>query len=161
MSLSSRSAWWGCGMRRVHHGPPASVGGARAGFTLLEVAVALSILGIGVVTVLELFSAALRMETGATVRARAVAYCVALLDQAMAQPEMKPASEQGQYEDGFRWERTIREAPEFTDNADGALDFQSNVTVYEIEVSVLWPQSASREGVYTLRTLRVGPRLVS
>src|SRR6266404_2579663 len=37
--------------------------GAR-GFTLLEVAIALAILGVGVVTVLELFSAGLRMETG-------------------------------------------------------------------------------------------------
>jgi general secretion pathway protein I len=139
-------------------------GGPRqdpAGFTLLEVAVALAILGVGVVTVLELFSAALRMETAAGVRARAVTYAVALLDQTVARPDMKPESDQGQYDDGFRWERTIREAPELTDSTDDELQFQSAVTMYEIEVSVLWPQTESREGVYTLRTLRAGPRPLS
>ena len=29
--------------------------------------------------------------------------------------------------------------------------------MFEIEVSVLWPQTADREGVYTVRTLRVAP----
>ena len=37
------------------------------------------------------------------------------------------------------------------------LDVKSEITLFEIEVSVLWPQTADREGVYTIRTLRVGP----
>jgi len=62
------------------------------GFTLLEVAVALAIMGVGVVTVLELFSAGLKMETGAGVRARAVVYARGLLDQTMALAEIKPGN---------------------------------------------------------------------
>jgi len=129
-----------------------------AGFTLLEVAIALAILGIGVVTVLELFSGALRMETAAGTRARAVIYARGLLDQVLTEPEMRVASDRGQFDNAYRWERTIREAPEFTDEGDTDLGVQSEITLFEIEVSVLWPQSANREGVYTIRTLRLAPR---
>jgi len=135
--------------------------GARqhsAGFTLLEVAIALAILGIGVVTVLELFSGALRMETAAGTRARAVIYARGLLDQTLTVSEVRAASDSGQFDNGYRWERMIRDAPEFTDQGDEDLGVQSEITLFEIEVSVLWPQSADREGVYTIHTLRLAPR---
>jgi general secretion pathway protein I len=130
----------------------------RGGFTLLEVAIALAILGIGVVTVLELFSAALRMEASAGVRARAVVYARALLDQTVAVPEIQAGVASGQYDDGYRWERRIREAPEFTDQGERTFDVESDLSMFEIEVSVLWPESGDREGVYTIRTLRVAQR---
>lgn len=129
-----------------------------AGFTLLEVAVALAIMGVGVVTVLELFSGALRMETAAGTRARAVIFARGLLDQTLTVPEVRAASDRGQFDNGYRWERTIREAPEYTDQGDKDLDVESQLTLFEIEVSVLWPQAAGREGVYTIRTLRLAPR---
>jgi len=138
--------------------------GVRAtGFTLLEVAIALAIMGVGVVTVLELFSAGLRMEGAAGTRARAVVYARGLLDQANTVPELKPGSGRGEYDNGYRWEWTIREAPEYTEQKDRDLrpkDLgpKDELTMYEIEVSVLWPETRDREGVYTIRTLRVGQR---
>jgi len=133
---------------------------AAAGFTLLEVAIALAILGIGVVTVLELFSAGLRMETRAGARARAVLYARGLLDQTMVLPELRVGSDRGRFDETFHWEVVVREAPEYTDQkAKHDLDVKSDLTMYEIAVSVLWPQSANREGVYTIRTLRLAPRV--
>ena len=130
---------------------------ARArGFTLLEVAIALAILGVGVTTVLQLFSGGLKMEAGAGVRTRAVVHARALLDQAIAIAELSPGSDRGEFDDGMRWERTVREAPEYSNRDQHDLQLKSEVTMYEIEVSVLWPQTADREGVYTVRTLRVG-----
>jgi general secretion pathway protein I len=134
---------------------------AARGFTLLEVAIALAILGIGVVTVLELFSAGLRMEAGAGTRARAVVYARGLFDQTMALSEIQPGSDRGRFDDAFHWEVTVREAPEYTDQAEKKdLDLRSgsDLVMYEIEVSVLWPQTADREGVYSIRTLRLAPR---
>jgi prepilin-type N-terminal cleavage/methylation domain-containing protein len=132
--------------------------GAR-GFTLLEVAVALSILGVGVVTVLELFSTALRMESGAGVRTHAVVYARGLLDQTMALPDIREGSDRGRFDDTFRWEVVVRQAPEYTDDkAKHDLAVKNDLTMYEVEVSVLWPQSANRQGVYTIRTLRLAPR---
>jgi general secretion pathway protein I len=132
------------------------------GFTLLEVAIALAILGVGVVTVLELFSAGLRMQSGAGMREHAVVYARGLLDQTIALPEVRAGSDRGRFDDTFHWEVIVREAPEYTDQAQKhALDVKSDLLMYEIEVSVLWPQSASREGVYTIRTLRLSSRVTS
>jgi len=138
--------------------------GAR-GFTLLEVAIALAILGVGVVTVLELFSAALKMESSAGVRSRAVVYARGILDQTMALPEVRAGSDRGRFDDMYHWEVVVREAPEYGQDKDKDKDkpahdltIKSDFMMYEIEVSVLWSQTANREGVYTIRTLRLAPR---
>jgi prepilin-type N-terminal cleavage/methylation domain-containing protein len=131
--------------------------GAR-GFTLLEVAIALAIMGVGVVTVLELFSAGLRMEGGAGQREKAVVYARGLLDQTMTLADIHPGHDRGRFDDTYRWEVAVREAPEYTARSDKKdLDVHDNgdLVMYEIEVSVLWPQAADREGVYAIRTLRL------
>lgn len=133
---------------------------ARAGvrgFTLIEVAIAMAIVGIGVVTVLEIFNAALRTERGAGLRTRAAVRARDLLERTMTMPEALPLDERGDYGDGYRWERRVREAREFADDDGSQLDVKDDITIFEIEVSVLWPQTADRDGVYTIRTLRVAP----
>jgi len=140
--------------------------GRARGFTLLEVAIALAILGVGVVTVLELFSAALRMESSAGTRARAVVYARGLLDQTLALPELRAGSDRGNFDAMYRWEVTVREAPEFTDQGPGLSQSQhdlgpknpTDLVMYDIEVSVLWTEAANREGVYAIHTLRLTPR---
>lgn len=127
------------------------------GFTLIEVAIAMAIVGVGVVTVLEIFNAALRTEHGAGVRARAVIRARDLLERTMTMPDPIPLNESGDFGDGYRWERKVREATEMLEGNTRDLDVKSDVTIFEIEVSVLWPQRDDREGVYTVRTLRVAP----
>jgi len=127
------------------------------GFTLIEVAIAMAIVGVGVVTVLEIFNAALRTEHGAGVRARAVIRARDLLERTMTMPDPIPLNESGDFGDGYRWERKVREATDMLEGNSRDLDVKSEVTIFEIEVSVLWPQRQDREGVYTLRTLRVAP----
>lgn len=130
--------------------------GAR-GFTLIEVAIAMAIVGVGVVAVLEIFTAALRTERGAGVRAKAAMQARAILEQTMTEPDPVAMQDSGELPAGYRFERKVREAPEFTESNQRDLDVKSEITIFEIEVSVLWPQTADREGVYTVRTLRVGP----
>lgn len=127
------------------------------GFTLIEVAIAMAIVGIGVVTTLEIFNAALRTEHGAGIRSRAVMRARSLMEQTMVVAEPVAGRESGDFGDGYRWERQVREARELLDGNTRELDVKSDLTLYEIEVSVLWPQSPDREGVYTLRTLRLAP----
>ena len=136
--------------------------GAR-GFTLIEVAIAMAILGIGIVTAIELFSGALKMEHTSTVRAKAVVRARSLLDATMTQTELGPGSDAGAWEDGYRWERAVREAPEYLDlpaEEDDDADAETDLAMLEIVVSVVWPQSVWREGVYTVRTLRLMPRVL-
>jgi Tfp pilus assembly protein PilV len=124
---------------------------------LIEVAIAMAIVGVGVVAVLEIFTAALRTERGAGVRAKAAMQARAILEQTMTEPDPVAMQDSGELPAGYRFERKVREAPEFTESNQRDLDVKSEITIFEIEVSVLWPQTADREGVYTVRTLRVGP----
>jgi prepilin-type N-terminal cleavage/methylation domain-containing protein len=132
--------------------------GRTRGFTLIEVAIAMAIVGVGVVSVLEIFNAALRTEYGAGIRARVVIRARDLLERTMTLPDPVPFQDSGDYGDGYKWERRVREARDLAGGEDRRdLDVKSDITLFEIEVSVTWPQSADREGVYTLRTLRVAP----
>lgn len=117
----------------------------------------MAIVGVGVVTVLEIFNAALRTEHGAGIRARAVMRARDLLERTMTMPDPIPLNESGDFGDGYRWERKVREATDMLEGNSRELDVKSEVTIFEIEVSVLWPQRDDREGVYTVRTLRVAP----
>ena len=125
------------------------------GFTLIEVAIAMAIVGVGVVTVLEIFTAALRTERGASVRARAVVRARDLLERTMTMPDPFPLNESGDFGDGYRWERRVREAKDLLEGNTRDLDVKGEATLFEIEVAVTWPQAQDREGVYTVRTLRV------
>ena len=129
----------------------------RSGFTLIEVAIAMAIVGVGVVTVLEIFNAALRTERGAGVRAKAAIQARALLEQTMTEPDPVPMQDSGELPGGYRFERRVREATDLLEGNGRQLDVKSEITLFEIEISVLWTQTDDREGVYTVRTLRVGP----
>ncbi|MCC6767378.1 MAG: prepilin-type N-terminal cleavage/methylation domain-containing protein [Deltaproteobacteria bacterium] len=128
-----------------------------AGFTLIEVAIAMAIVGVGVVAVLQIFTAALRTERAAGVRARAAMQARALLEQTMTEPDPAAGQDSGELPGGYRYERRVREATELLEGSGRQLDVKSDITIFEIEVSVLWAQAEDREGVYTVRTLRVGP----
>ena len=117
----------------------------------------MAIVGVGVVTVLEIFTAALRTEHAAGVRTHALIRARDLLERTMTLPEPAPLQDSGDFGDGYRWERKVREARDLTEGNGRELDVKSDITLYEIEISVLWPQGADREGVYTVRTLRVAP----
>ncbi len=117
----------------------------------------MAIVGVGVVAVLQIFTAALRTERGAGIRARAAMHARALLEQTMTEPDPVAGQDSGQLPDGYRYERRVREASELLEGTGRHLDVKSEITLFEIEVSVLWTQAEDREGVYTVRTLRVGP----
>jgi prepilin-type N-terminal cleavage/methylation domain-containing protein len=127
------------------------------GFTLIEVAIAMAIVGVGVVAVLQIFTAALRTERGAGVRARAAMHARALIEATMTEPDPVAGQDSGELPGGYRYERRVREATELLEGSGRELDVKSEITLFEIEVSVLWPQAEDREGVYSVRTLRVGP----
>jgi prepilin-type N-terminal cleavage/methylation domain-containing protein len=54
---------------------------APAGFTLLEVVVAMTIVGLGVVTLLQIFSFGLRLGAKSTVQTEAMAYGREMMDE--------------------------------------------------------------------------------
>ena len=136
------------------HGRP---GSGQAGFTLLEIAVALAILGIGVVTCLQIFSGSLRLQDRATRQTRAVLHARATMDALLFQPEITDHSEERTTADGFVTHILVRHAKpsEGAPNPED-LDEPPELTLRYVQVDVVW-QDGLGEKSYTVASMRTAP----
>jgi len=81
--------------------------GQTPGFTLLEVLIAVVILGLSVTTILQQFSVALRGGSASQDTCRAVLYAKQKLEELKTAEAGELASESGSFDDGFAWETRI------------------------------------------------------
>ena len=129
----------------------------RSGFTLLEVAIALAILGIGVVTTLQLFSGSLRLQERASREARGVLAARAAMDALLFEPEVKNQDSETVTADGFKRRIIVRDAgPE-----DGVLPpedegFEPDFILKFLEVDISWQDGVGVK-TYTVRSMRIAP----
>lgn len=125
-------------------------GASAKGFTLLEVLVAMTIVGLGVVTLLEIFSLGLRLGARSSARSEAATYGRQVMDELLARQRLDEGSEQGVLEANVRWKvqvRPVRESPEM-------LNLSSNWELREVVLELLVPEGG-RERRVELKTLRL------
>ena len=86
----------------------------RSGFTLIEVVVAMAIVGIGVVTLLEIFSMGLRLGSKSSVETEAMAYGRQVMDDVFARVAIERGASKGSLQDRGRWDLRVQnvQAPE-------------------------------------------------
>ena len=82
----------------------------ESGFTLIEIAIGMAVLGLGVVSALQVFGGSMQLARNAGKRSEAVMHAKALLDSSLWSPELIATESQGEIGDGFRWQRVIRRA---------------------------------------------------
>ena len=128
----------------------------RAGFTLLEIAVALAILGVGVVSCLQIFSASLRMQDRASRESRAVMHGRAAMDALLFNPQIADHQEERDTAEGFRTRILVRHAGAEEGLSERDLDFQSEYSLRYLQVDVTWQDGAGAK-TYTLKSLRMAP----
>ena len=111
------------------------------GFSLLEVMIALAILGIALVAIFQLFSINLRSTQRAEDYTKAIFYARSMLDEAyiFVDPSDESASEE--YEEKYTVKRDVSLKSESDDG---------KTKVYEISVTVNWPPS----GEFSMKGLR-------
>jgi prepilin-type N-terminal cleavage/methylation domain-containing protein len=83
-----------------------------SGFTLLEVVVALAIVGLGVVTLLEIFSLGLRVGSKSSLETESMAYGRQVMDEVLARVAIDQGPSQGTFQERGRWHlrvQTVRE----------------------------------------------------
>lgn len=73
------------------------------GFTLLEVVIAMAIVGLGVVTLLQIFSLGLRLGVKSAVQTDAMIYGREMMDEFLLRQKMDDGSERGSIQDKSRW----------------------------------------------------------
>ena len=80
----------------------------RGGFTLLEIIVAMAIFGLGVVTLLQIFSLGLRLGARSSVETESMAYGRLVMDEILARRNIDEGASQGNFQDRGRWQLLIQ-----------------------------------------------------
>jgi general secretion pathway protein I len=75
----------------------------QPGFTLLEVVVAMAIVGLGVVTLLQIFSYGLRLESSSASRTDAVVYSRQVMDEFLVRKDFDGRGDAGSFGKNHRW----------------------------------------------------------
>jgi general secretion pathway protein I len=123
--------------------------GSGGGFTLLEVVVAMAIVGLGVVTLLEIFSSGLQLGARSRDRTEAVAYGRQVMDQFLARRTLAEGTEQGKIGDSNRWRLQVQPVTPVEGLALG-----NDWELKEITLEIFVPE-LGRESRVELRTLRL------
>jgi prepilin-type N-terminal cleavage/methylation domain-containing protein len=120
------------------------------GFTLLEVVVALTIIGLGVVTLFEIFSLGLRLGARSSVRTEATSYGRQIMDELMARRTWQDGREHGKPNANSRWTLQVETSPQLSAGPPLSNDWQLKKA--QLEVVVI---DAGRERYLELNTMRL------
>jgi prepilin-type N-terminal cleavage/methylation domain-containing protein len=123
----------------------------ETGFTLLEIVVAMAIVGLGVVTLLAVFSQGLRLETASSARTEAVAYSRQAFDTFLVQRSFDTRGDSGSFGRTHSWRIDVDPV---RDNSQNAL---AGWEVSEITLRMRYPE-AERDKFLEMKTLRIVKR---
>jgi general secretion pathway protein I len=129
---------------------------ANAGFTLLEVMVALAVLAVGIAAVLELFGGGLRLTTKSSRRTQAVVYAQNVMDHLLAQSTLEDGDDGGQFPGEFSWRTQVYEIRPDDDASTLQQKSQNQPEFFrlkQINVEVYWSEGVGEQS-YALRSLR-------
>jgi prepilin-type N-terminal cleavage/methylation domain-containing protein len=120
------------------------------GFTLIEVVVAMTIVGLGVVTLLELFSSGLRLGAGSTLRTEAVTNGRRMMDEVLTRRNLTEGTEQGRIDETTRWKLQVQPVRDRAERLTLGTDWELKEVALDIVVNEL-----GRDRHLEFRTLRL------
>jgi general secretion pathway protein I len=123
----------------------------EAGFTVVEVVAALTILAITLSVLLNVMSNSVRQTSRAETAAEAGALAQSLLAKLGKELPLRDGQIRGQADHGFRWQVHIEPYGDGTDRREGL------VAAHQVLAEVLW-RDGLEERSLALTTLRLGPK---
>ncbi len=121
-----------------------------AGFTLLEVVVAMTIVGIGVVTLLEIFSMGLRLGSRSSAATEAMTYGRQAMDEILLRRKIEEGAQQGLLNERTRWKLGIGPVQEPSDRLSLSSAWELQEITLDMRVT-----DAGRDRTVELRTYRL------
>jgi general secretion pathway protein I len=121
-----------------------------AGFTLLEVVVAMTIVGIGVVTLLEIFSTGLRLGSRSSAATEAMTYGRQAMDEILLRRKIEIGAQQGSLNERARWKLGIEPVQEPSDRLSLSSAWELKEITLDMRVT-----DAGRDRPVELRTYRL------
>ena len=124
------------------------------GFTLLEVLIAITILGLGVVTLLQIFSQGLRLGARSTTRTESIVVGARVMDELLARRVLADGPQNGRLANNGRWNAQVQAVRDPSPD----LELSSNWELKEVtlEVSVVESGVERRIDLKTLRLSKKG-----
>jgi general secretion pathway protein I len=106
------------------------------GFTLLEVLVAIAILGIGLTIVIQLLAGGLRLGRTSEEYTKAVNYARIKMEEIAVKPTLKEGNEEGKFDDIYRWQMVVKKVDLLP--IENKPDFIPPANFFQVQVDVLW-----------------------
>jgi len=133
---------------------------AQHGFTLLEILVAIAILGVALTVIMQQFSAGLRIGHTSRTYTTATAYAKQKLEEFQLVEEMEEGAEAGDFDDGYTWKISILPYEAFME--EGGTDEDAEIfellplEMYRLESVVSWMEGENEKSVslVTLKTVK-------
>ncbi len=125
------------------------------GFTLIEVVIALAILGIGLTVIMELFSGGLRLGRVSEEYTKALNYASQKMEEFSNEKAIEEIGEnEGEFDETFRWKTTVEKTDILP--GDKGTEFKPPLDLYHIRINVFW-KSGSKDrstSVESYRTIK-------
>ena len=112
------------------------------GFTLIEVLVAVAILGVGLTVIIELFSGGLRLGRASEEYTKAVNYARIKMEEIAVKPTIKEGSEEGEFDETFRWQVEVKKVEILP--IENKPDFKPPAQFFQVRINIIW-KSGSKE----------------
>ena len=125
------------------------------GFTLIEVVIALAILGIGLTVIIELFSGGLRLGRASVEYTKAVNYARIKMEEIAIKPNIQEGTEEGEFDPTYRWQVGIKKVDILSLGKDRTIT--PPVELFQVKLNVLW-KSGSKERSAIFETYRTEKR---
>lgn len=130
---------------------------SQRGFTLLEVLVAMMILGISLGAILQQFALASRAGSVSTDATRATVLAREKIEELKMQRELSESIERGSFDDVFEWETSV-EFYGYDEIEDQSVFEDMNYETYRLSAVVSW-RRGNRSKQVELVTLRTLPKM--
>jgi general secretion pathway protein I len=129
--------------------------GRPTGFTLIEVAIAVAILAVGLTVIIELFAGGLRLARVSEEYTKAVNYGRIKLEEMTVKSKMEEGSEEGKFDETFRWQVDVKKVELLP--VEKKAEFKAPVELFQIQVKVIWKSGSRERSTYleSYKTMRV------
>ena len=124
---------------------------STTGFTLIEIVVALAILGIGLTVIIELFSGGLRLGRTSEEYTRAMGYARVKMEEIISKGNIQEGTDAGDFDKTFRWQVDVKKIDLLPVGQDPVL--KPPVDLFLVKVNILW-KSGLKERAASLQTYK-------
>ncbi len=115
---------------------------SKLGFTLIEVLVAISILGIGLTVILQLFSGGLKSAKVSEEYTKALWYGKSKMEEMIATKDLAEGEKEGTFGDLYSWKSEVKKANPTLGLKEEEARFP--VDLYHIVVKITWTSGAGQ-----------------